>query len=504
MIRAKPNFLLCRVAAALTLSWPVSEASAQALPQCAATGTNQTCMNSMAITGGAVGISDTATLTITNTSAGTVSGTSQGINAANVNVVGNDGTIEGTDGNRVGIFANSDGGTVTVTSNNGTIRETGANGIAIQGDNINITSNNGTIETTAAGSIAIVVTNATVASNNGKISGGKGGISAVNATITANAGTIEATGGGGNASAISALQTATVNNSGTISAVVAGGIAIQANNTATVSNIGDGISTGIITAERFAIVAETVNVTANTGLIEVIGASRQAISATTATVNNSGTIRAGGQNGIAITGQTVNVTGNTGTIEAGIGPGITGGIAIFGGTADVTTSGAIQASSMAIVTDGLLTLNNTGSITSGGQFAVVSNNGDVNVNQNVTGSTGRISAIAAGGIAIEAAGTVTVGNNGDGVHGHYHGGKARDLLRMQSTSPIPARSRRWPRSAPPSLVGEHSDGDNRLAAESRPAYGIFARTVDITANAGIIEATGGVGGEQSPPQTPSP
>ena len=76
----------------------------------------------------------------------------------------------------------------------------------------------------------------------------------MNATITANAGTIEATGGGGNASAISALQTATVNNSGTISAVAAGGVAIEANNTATVSNIGDGISTGIITAERFAIV----------------------------------------------------------------------------------------------------------------------------------------------------------------------------------------------------------------------------------------------------------
>ena len=67
------------------------------------------------------------------------------------------------------------------------------------------------------------------------------------------------------------------------------------------------------------------------------------------------------------------------------------------------------------MTDGLLTLNNTGSITSGGQFAVLSNNGDVNVNQNVAGSTGTISAIAAGGIAIQAAGTATVSNNGDGV-----------------------------------------------------------------------------------------
>jgi hypothetical protein len=44
-------------ALALTLSWPASEA----LAQCATTGTDQTCTNSVAITGGTAGISDTGT-----------------------------------------------------------------------------------------------------------------------------------------------------------------------------------------------------------------------------------------------------------------------------------------------------------------------------------------------------------------------------------------------------------------------------------------------------------
>ena len=345
------------------------------------------------------------------------------ISGQTVNVTGNTGAIQAGIGvgitGGVAISAAGAGGTADVT-NSGTIQ---ASGIAIVTDGLLTLNNTGSV--TSGGRFAVV-------SNNGDVN------------VTANAGTIEATDGGGNASAISALQTATVNNSGTISAVAAGGIAIEAN-TATVSNIGDGISTGIITADRFAISGQTVNVTANTGLIEGF---RQAIFGTTATVNNSGTIRAKGVDGVAISGPTVHVTGNTGTIEAGIGAGITGGIAIFGGTADVTTSGAIQASSIAIVTDGLLTLNNTGSISSGGQFAVVSNNGDVNVNQNVAGSTGTISAIAAGGIAIQAAGTATVGNIGDG---------------------------------------------NVTGIITADKFAIKAQTVNVTANSGLIEATGASG-----------
>jgi fibronectin-binding autotransporter adhesin len=175
-----------------------------------------------------------------------------------------------------------------------------------------------------------------------------------------------------------------------------------------------------------AAIINAINVT-NSGKIEATGTAAGTAgiaigTSGTATVNNlsGGIIAANGQNGVAILGQAVIVTGNAGTIEAGIGAGITGGVAIKadtpGGTADVSNAGSIQASSIAIVTDGLLTLNNTGSITSGGSFAVLSNNGNVNVNQNITGDTGTISAIAAGGIAIQALnGTATVSNIGDGV-----------------------------------------------------------------------------------------
>ena len=43
-------------ALALTLSWPASEA----LAQCATTGTDQTCTNSVAITGGTIGVTTRA------------------------------------------------------------------------------------------------------------------------------------------------------------------------------------------------------------------------------------------------------------------------------------------------------------------------------------------------------------------------------------------------------------------------------------------------------------
>ncbi|MEJ2432802.1 MAG: hypothetical protein P8Y53_06410, partial [Pseudolabrys sp.] len=42
---------------------------------CAATGTNQTCTNSVTISGSPTGINDTATLTLTNTATGSIVGT---------------------------------------------------------------------------------------------------------------------------------------------------------------------------------------------------------------------------------------------------------------------------------------------------------------------------------------------------------------------------------------------------------------------------------------------
>ena len=119
---------------------------------------------------------------------------------------------------------------------------------------------------------------------------------------------------------------------------------------------------------------------------------------------------------IAIQGGTVNVTDNTGLIQANG----TGGIAIKadapGGTADVTTSGAIQASSIAIVTDGLLTLND---IRLDHQWRPVRRRLEQWRRQRQPGRHRRYRqdfGDGRGRPAIEAAnGTVTVSNSGDGV-----------------------------------------------------------------------------------------
>ena len=243
----------------------------------------------------------------------------------------------------------------------------------------------------------------------------------------------------------------TIDNAGTIDTTVSPNdkaIAIRVLETVTVSNTGDGVTTGII--------------------------------------------RSNGSNGIAIQGATVNVADNTGLIQANG----TGGVAIKadvpGGTADVTTSGAIQASSIAIVTDGLLTLNNTGSITSGGQFAVVSNNGDVNVNQGVTGDTGKISAMAAGATAIEAAnGTVTVSNSGDGVTTGIITAERRAIFANAVTVTNSGTISAMAAGGTAIISQSTAKVDNRTRGSISGGFGIFAQTVDIAANAGIIEATGG-------------
>ncbi len=103
---------------------------------------------------------------------------------------------------------------------------------------------------------------------------------------------------------------------------------------------------------------------------------------------------------------------------------------------------------MAIVADGLVTLDNLagGSILGGGAFAVKSNNGDVNVNQNVSGAnTGVISALAPGAVAISATnGTATVANLGDGnitgiIEGDAAAISAKNVIVTGNTGRIEAR-----------------------------------------------------------------
>ena len=78
-----------------------SAVSALAQP-CAITGANQTCTNSTFLSGGAIGLNDfglAQVLTVTNTNAGTISGTAGGFAVgifANTATVTNNGTISGT------------------------------------------------------------------------------------------------------------------------------------------------------------------------------------------------------------------------------------------------------------------------------------------------------------------------------------------------------------------------------------------------------------------------
>ena len=169
--------------------------------QCTPTGTNQTCTNSIFLTGGATGLFDNGAapgLTVTNTNVGTISGA-------------------GIGGCGMGIFAI----TATVT-NNGTISGTG-------------------IGTGTSGGFGILANTATV-NNNGTISGTGGGaigIETIAAATVTNNGTISGTGTGGGGIGIFA-NTATVTNNGTISGTgtgtgSSGGFGIIAN-TATVTN----------------------------------------------------------------------------------------------------------------------------------------------------------------------------------------------------------------------------------------------------------------------------
>jgi hypothetical protein len=188
-------------------------------------------------------------------------------------------------------------------NNFGLIEATGAgisgsassSAIAAIGDLLLHNMNGGTIQgnaTTGAGGSGVFANGtATVDNGTGIITGNNAGIFASTTNVTANAGTIAATGAGG--VAISGSITTVTNNSGTIQANGVGGIAITSsfggpgitvtNNTGTIQANG---GADVNNVGGVAISGGTVKVTGNAGKIEATGAGGAAIVADTATVDN--------------------------------------------------------------------------------------------------------------------------------------------------------------------------------------------------------------------------
>jgi len=262
--------------------------------QCTTTGTNQTCTNSIFLSGGATGISDGATLTVTNTISGTIAGVILGINAADTANVINSGTITG---GVIGINATSAIGTANVT-NFGSISGV----IGINAHASNVTNNLGTI---SAGIFGINAGTATV-NNSGSISGGTSAIHAATVTVT-NSGLILVGAGGRD---IDATGTASITNSGTISGGTFGIFA----------NIADVSNSGSLSGSGAGISAVSGNVS-NSGSIS--GASGIVFS-DSSDIFNSGTIT--GTSGTAI-----NFVAGSNTLT--LGPGfVVNGKAIGAGT----------------------------------------------------------------------------------------------------------------------------------------------------------------------------
>ncbi|WFU77962.1 autotransporter domain-containing protein [Bradyrhizobium sp. CIAT3101] len=329
----------------------------------------------------------------------------------------------------------------TTTNANGTI---GYGSATDTGNTINVTSGsflNGTTSgiTLNQGSInnAGAILGGTAASN------GATGIAALGDLDLKNTGDrVQAF--GTNAVGVNSLGTVNVKteNSGSIYAIAAGGIAIQANvvNLSTSQN-------GQVQGDRFGITATTATTVDNNGTISAGAINGIAINTSgTAVVNNTNGITGA----IAIRAETVTL-GNTGTIRAGA-----AGIS-FTSMATITnnSAGEIEADGVAISGPGTATVVNSGEISGllGGSQAIAAN---IVV---VSSNTGRIEAGAQGVLA----NTATVRNDSAGII------QADDV----NGAAINA------------IVATVSNAGQILAL-SAGGVGILAGTVNVTDNTGTI------------------
>jgi uncharacterized protein with beta-barrel porin domain len=321
--------------------------------------TNQTCINSTALTntstaaGGNAGLQDAGTLTVTNTAAGSINGNT-GIGFASFGIystgdanVTNAGTIDGTissasSANGIFVFDNAN------VTNSGTIYAiAGTGGFAkgIYGSAVTVMNSGVIYGTTVGGSpytndgIHAGNSDANV-TNSGTIYGfggasGTGIFANVNANAT-NSGTIYGTGGVTGYGVFAKTNDANIANSGTIYGATAGtdGRGVSALHNANVTNSG------------------TITGTSGVGPFTFIGVGVTA--GNNANVTNSGTISGivgagAGARGWGINaGNEVNVT-NFGTISGIAAAGGSGlGIRAGGGGSSIFNAGSISGSTAAI------------------------------------------------------------------------------------------------------------------------------------------------------------
>jgi uncharacterized protein with beta-barrel porin domain len=368
--------------------------------------------------------------TVTNTSTGTISGGVEGVTIRDDGLqsggnpsVNNDGSITGgTTGVR--FRSTSHFGELT---NGGSVEATGANGVGVSFGGSGIVTNSGTIVSAAANARAINATGDVNVTNNsgGTISGRLDGIRALGtATVTnAQGALIESTEPTFIADAIFGVGNTTVQNSGTIRSLGLSASGIGSGAGLAVTNT----TTGVITATRIGIFSFSDTTVSNEGLIEANSSFGSAIIGSTGVnvSNGSGTIRAMGGNNVAIgaggtatvtngsgliqtTGQdsstvfatSVKITGNSGTIEA---TGVNAIAVQATDTADVTNSGTIQSTGdngIAIKAANALINNNAGGTIQGATGIVANNASTITSSGDINGF---------GGIAIQ------LGNQNDKV-----------------------------------------------------------------------------------------
>ena len=372
--RSLPGIAVLGGAIASALLWPGASAQAQ---QCTTTGTDQTCTNSIFLSGGPRGLLDTGTATVTNTGTGTIFGLSDGTPGVGIRAaaadVSNFGTISGS--NAPTLAEGIEVANNAKVTNHGIISGSASTaGFGISATTASV-SNFDTISGTAG--IAVGITASDTAnvtnSNTGTISG----------TSTGSAGAFNAGSGVG-----VGANTVNVTNSGTISGIsqtplLAGatGSGISGN-TANVTNFGTitgttasnrGDATGISATAANVSNSGTISGTAGSsfgfdpffGNGIGIGFGRSGIG-TSANVTNSGTISGTGNHGFGITADTVSVT-NSGTIS---GTGITG-FGIIAATGSVTNTGTISGSTAALQLSGTSNVFNSGTITGTGGTAII-------------------------------------------------------------------------------------------------------------------------------------